>query len=301
MFSALKKAVTSLYTTLTSPLQKIFSRPTVDVTTLAELEKVLLESDMGVATTKTIIAKVQEAVRKAGTPLSGQEIKPIVHAELCKILQEKAYVERTADKKIFLLVGINGSGKTTLASKLAYYYTQQHKRVLLVAADTYRAAAKEQLAVWSERAGATIIIGEPQQDPSAVIFAGCQKYNDENFDILIIDTAGRLQTKTNLMRELEKMRRVLAKQLPDQTITTLLTVDSMLGQNSFEQAKLFHESTPLDGIVLTKLDGTGKGGIIFSITQTLQIPIAYISYGETMDAFAPFDAQLFVNGMVTPE
>lgn len=301
MFSTLKKAVTSLYTALTSPLQKIFSRATVDVETIAELEKILIESDMGVATTKTIITKVQEAVRKAGAPVSGKEIKPIVHAELCKIIKEKNYTEPVSDKKVFLLVGINGSGKTTVASKLAHQYAQQNKRVLLIAADTYRAAAKEQLAVWAERAGASIVIGEPQQDPSAVIFAGCQKYAQENFDILIIDTAGRLQTKVNLMRELEKMRRVISKQLPDRTVTTLLTIDSMLGQNSFEQAKLFHESTPLDGIVLTKLDGTGKGGIIFSISDTLHIPIAYISYGETMDAFAPFDANLFVNSIIAYE
>jgi fused signal recognition particle receptor len=301
MFSAFKKTITSLYTTLTSPLQKLFTRPIVDVATVAELEKILIESDMGIATTKAIIAKVQEAVRQRGTAITGSDIKPIVHAELCKILKEKAYTEPTSDKKVYLLVGINGSGKTTVASKLAQRYTAQHKRVLLVAADTYRAAAKEQLTVWAERAGASIILGEPQQDPSAVIFAGCKKFINEGFDILIIDTAGRLQTKINLMHELEKMRKVISKQLPHQTITTLLTVDSMLGQNSFEQAKLFHASTPLDGIVLTKLDGTGRGGIIFSITNTLHIPIAYISYGETMDAFAPFDAQAFVDGIIAPE
>lgn len=301
MFSSLKKAVTSLYSTLTSPLQRIFTRATVDVATITELEKILIEADMGSATTKTIIAKVQEAVRQKGTAITGSDIKPIVHAELCKMLQEKTYSESGADKQVYLLVGINGSGKTTVASKLAHRCAQQKKRVLLVAADTYRAAAKEQLAVWAERAGASIIIGEPQQDPSAVIFAGCQKYTQENFDILIIDTAGRLQTKVNLMHELEKMRRVIAKQLPEHHVTTLLTVDSMLGQNSFEQAKLFHESTPLDGIVLTKLDGTGKGGIVFAITTTLHIPIAYISFGETMDAFAPFDAQAFVDSIITPQ
>lgn len=301
MFSSFKKAITSLYSTLTSPLQKIFARPTVDVATITELEKLLIEADMGSTTTKTIIAKVQEAVRTAGTSISGEQIKPIVHAELYKMLQEKIYTESIADKQIYLLVGINGSGKTTVASKLAQRFAQQNKRVLLVAADTYRAAAKEQLAVWAARAGATIVIGEPQQDPSAVIFAGCQKYKQENFDILIIDTAGRLQTKVNLMHELEKMRRVITKQLPEQQITTLLTVDSMLGQNSFEQAKLFHESTPLDGIVLTKLDGTGKGGIVFAITTTLHIPIAYISFGETMDAFASFDAQAFVDSIITPQ
>lgn len=301
MFSSLKKAVTSLYSTLTSPLQKIFARPTVDVATITELEKLLIEADMGVATVKAIIAKVQEAVRTAGTPLSGEQIKPIVHAELRKILENKPYTEVSTEKQVYLLVGINGSGKTTVASKLAQRFAQQNKRVLLVAADTYRAAAKEQLAIWAERAGANIIIGEPQQDPSAVIFAGCQKYKQEQFDVLIIDTAGRLQTKVNLMHELEKMRRVITKQLPEQQITTLLTVDSMLGQNSFEQAKLFHESTPLDGIVLTKLDGTGKGGIVFAITTTLHIPIAYISFGETMDAFAPFDAQAFVTSIISPQ
>ena len=199
---------------------------------------------------------------------------------------------------LYLLVGINGSGKTTAAAKLAYQYKQENKRVLFIAADTFRAAATQQLAQWAQKLGADIVIGAEGQDPASVIFTGIQKFKQEQFDVLIIDTAGRLQTKINLMKELEKIKRVINSQLPQTPITILLTIDAMLGQNSFEQAKLFHESTPIDGVILTKMDGTGKGGIVFGITNELKIPIAYISFGEKPEQFTLFNAQEYVHDLL---
>ena len=152
--------------------------------------------------------------------------------------------------------------------------------------------------MWAQRTGATIITGKPEQEPASVVFAGCESFKTGQHDILIIDTAGRLQTKTNLMRELEKIKKIVERQLPHATIATLLTIDAMLGQNSLEQARLFHESTKLDGIVLTKMDGTGKGGIVFSITQELGIPIVYLSYGENVDELKPFNPHEYVTGLM---
>ena len=166
-------------------------------------------------------------------------------------------------QNVYLLVGINGSGKTTFAGKLANSFTKNGKRCLLAAADTFRAAAPEQLTEWSKKSDASLFTGTQNQDPASVVFGACDQYKKENFDTLIIDTAGRLQTKDNLMKELEKIKRIVAKQLPDHQVTTLLTIDAMLGQNSFSQAKIFNEATDVNGLVLTKMDGTGKGGIIF--------------------------------------
>ena len=201
-------------------------------------------------------------------------------------------------ERVFLFVGINGSGKTTSIGKLAHHYTQQGKKVLLVAADTFRAAAPEQLNQWALQVGADILIGKEGQDPASLVFQGCEKFKNEQYDILIIDTAGRLQTKINLMHELAKIKRSLSKQLPEESIATLLTIDSMLGQNSFEQAKLFKEATDVNGIILTKMDGTGKGGIVFAIAQELGIPVAFLTFGEQADQLKKFDAQEYVTELL---
>jgi len=228
----------------------------------------------------------------------GQDLKKALEALLIEHLETHQFV---SENRVFLLVGINGSGKTTFAGKLAHQFIKQGKKVLLVAGDTFRAAATAQLKEWSNRVHADIIIGKENQDPASVIFTACQQFKNNDYDVLIIDTAGRLQTKVNLMKELEKIRRILSAQLPEQKVTTLLTIDSMLGQNSFEQAKLFHESTSLDGIILTKMDGTAKGGIVFAITQELRIPIAYISHGETVEHIDSFNAQEYVKQLLQTE
>lgn len=293
MFNFLKNTLQKIYTTVTNPIKALFARP-IDENVLKELEIILLSADTGIKTTKIIMQNIRTAWQH-GTLQEGADLKDFLQKELEQLLQTHQYQEKNT---IYLLVGINGSGKTTAAAKLAYLYTQHNKRILFIAADTFRAAATQQLDQWAQMLGADIVIGKENQDPASVIFAGIQKYKQENYDVLIIDTAGRLQTKTNLMKELEKIKRVITAQLPDKKVTTLLTIDAMLGQNSFEQAKLFHESTPIEGVILTKMDGTGKGGIVFAITNELKIPIAYISFGEKMEMFKKFDSQEYVNGLL---
>lgn len=294
MFNFIKKNLQKIYHSITSRLGSLFGQSTIDEETLKELELILLQADTGVPTTKKIIKHLKEQ-HANGIIKAGSELKAALHKELLSILVHHA---STDDADVILLVGINGSGKTTCAAKIAYHAHKQSKKVLFVAADTFRAAAPEQLNAWATKTNASIELGQSGQDPASVVFAGCKRFKDEEYDQLIIDTAGRLQTKINLMRELEKIKRVIAKQLPDKKIATLLTIDAMLGQNSFEQAQLFHESTDLSGIILTKMDGTGKGGIVFSIVDQLQIPIMYISYGEEPQAYKPFDAQTYVQELL---
>jgi len=296
MFSFIKNKLSTIFSQVTSKLGTLFARKKIDEQTLKELELILLTADTGIKTTRFIIKKLQDKFR-SGKLQEGEQLKEALKQELLEILRINNFSYNN-NSNIFLLVGINGSGKTTFAGKLAYKFAKEGKKVLLVAADTFRAAAPEQLSGWAQKTGATVHIGKPNQDPASVVFTGCEKFKKDNFDILIIDTAGRLQTKTNLMQELEKIKRIAGKHLPDQKITTLLTVDAMLGQNSFEQAKLFHEATNLDGIVLTKMDGTGKGGIVFSIVQELNIPITYITFGEAPDKLKLFDAQEYVQELV---
>lgn len=294
MFNFLKNTLGSIYNQFTSKVRSLFSRTSIDTDTLNELEKILIEADTGIDTTRKLIKNLKEEIT-SGKISQGIELEQALSSQLKELLAQKPYEQNAT---IYLLVGINGSGKTTFASKLATQFYKQGKKVLFVAGDTFRAAATQQLDVWAKRIGIDIIIGKENQEPASVIFTGCEAFKTGKYDILIIDTAGRLQTKVNLMKELEKIRRIIDKQLPDQKIATLLTIDSMLGQNSLEQAKIFHESTQLDGIILTKMDGTGKGGIVFSINQLLHVPIAYISYGEQPDQMKPFNPNDYVDSLL---
>jgi fused signal recognition particle receptor len=294
MFNFIKNTLKKVYSQITSQLQGLFSRTHIDEEALKELETILINADTGIKTTKTIIANLKaQAVQ--GALADGKQLHDALQQQLLQLLTARP-ADLVAD--IYLLVGINGSGKTTFAGKLANQLTAQGNSVMLVAADTFRAAAVEQLTVWAQRTGTTLVTGNPAQEPASVVFAGCEQFKKTGANKLIIDTAGRLQTKTNLMNELAKIRRIIEKQAPDARVCTLLTVDAMLGQNSFEQAKLFHECIKIDGIVLTKMDGTGKGGIVFSITQELGIPVAYISCGEGIEQLQPFDAQEYVTQLL---
>lgn len=298
MFSFIKNTLSSLYSQFSSKLSKLFLTPQLDSNTLKELEQILIQSDMGSKTTHAIIDNLKNQYA-AGTLQKGTDLQDALKTHLLNLLSTPKTFNY--DARIILMVGINGSGKTTFTSKLAHHYAQQGKKVLLVAADTFRAAATEQLNAWAQRTNTQIVTGTQGQDPASVVFLGCERFKKEQFDIIIIDTAGRLQTKTNLMRELEKIKKIITKQLPDVPMATLLTVDAMLGQNSREQAKIFHESTQLDGIVLTKMDGTAKGGTVFAIAHEFGIPIAYISFGEQMDQCKKFNAQEFVLGLLSKE
>jgi len=294
MFSFIKNKIQSLFSTVTSKLGSLFGYKQIDTQTLSELELILINSDVGVQTTKFILNNLRNSFSQ-GKLQTGPDLKQALSEQLLALLQSTKPLKQS---DIYLMVGINGSGKTTFAGKLAYKLKQEGKKVLFIAADTFRAAAPQQLQEWAQRIGCDIATGTSGQDPAAVIFKGCEQFKNGNYNALIIDTAGRLQTKANLMSELEKIKKVIIKHIPDQHVTTLITIDSMLGQNSLEQAKLFHESTQLDGIVLTKLDGTGKGGIVFSIAHALSIPVAYVSFGEQLDQFELFNAQEFVQELL---
>ncbi len=292
MFNFLKNNLKKIYSDTATKLSTLLSGKTVDDATLQELERLLVAADVGVSITKDLITQLKKNLPAGAT---GSTCKALLKEQLTQLLtQEKPKTEAT----VHLLVGINGSGKTTFAGKLAHAYAQEGKRVLLVAGDTFRAAAPQQLQEWASRTNTNILIGKQDQEPASLIFEACEVFKQGTYDKLIIDTAGRLQTKTNLMKELEKINKIITKQLPTHTVETLLVVDAMLGQNSLEQAKLFHEVTPLSGVVLTKMDGTGKGGIVFAITHLLHIPIAYISYGEKVEDMQSFNPQEYVNQLL---
>lgn len=293
MFNFLREKISKIYTQFSSKLFSIFSKK-IDECAITELNKILLEADAGVKITNSIIAEV-ESKFKSGDLKDGMQLKDLLESSLLKIASSKT---ADIDSRVFLMIGINGSGKTTFVSKLANFYKKQGNSVLMVAADTFRAAAVDQLKEWAYKTESEIVIGSQGQDPASVVFTGAQRFKENKFDILIIDTAGRLQTKSHLMQELSKIKKVIQKNLPDEKITTLLTIDSMLGQNSFEQAKIFNESTDVSGLVLTKLDGTGKGGIIFRIIDELQIPVAFVSYGENLEAMEVFDAVSFIKKLL---
>lgn len=294
MFNFIKTKLQKVYSHITEKLHTIFSLNQIDQATIIEIEKLLISADTGVVVTKNIIKDLQKAY-SAGQLKVGNDIKQLLEKKLLEIVPQQ---QISPSARIFLLVGINGSGKTTFAGKLAHYFTQQNKSCLLAAADTFRAAAPEQLTAWAQAANAQLIVGKPNQDPASVTYDACEKFKKEKFDYLIIDTAGRLQTKDHLMKELEKIKRIVTKQLPDQQICTMLTIDAMLGQNSLDQATVFHQATKLDGIVLTKLDGTAKGGIIFAITQQLNVPVFFVSYGEGISDITPFDSALYVANLL---
>ncbi len=294
MFNFIKEKLQKIYSAVSTKFHDIFSKNSIDQATINELEEILLKADTGVTTTKKLISAIQDAYQK-GTISTGQDIQKLVETELLSVLNRTKF---TKQPQIYLLVGINGSGKTTFAGKLAYFFKQQNKSVILAAADTFRAAAPEQLQQWAQKADAVLVMGKPGQEPASVTFDACQLFKNNNADILIIDTAGRLQTKENLMKELEKIKRIIERQLPNYSLCTILTIDAMLGQNSFSQAKLFHEATSIDGIALTKMDGTAKGGIIFSIAQELKIPVLFLCFGEQLQDLMIFNSEQYIQNLL---
>jgi fused signal recognition particle receptor len=283
MFLFLKNQFKKLYTR--------FTQNTINQTTLQELQTLLLHADVGITTTNFII----EQLKLQHTP------NHTVHETLQHILIELLTVTHAKPlQPIIIMVGINGSGKTTGIAHLTHFYQQQHKKILLAAADTFRAGAVEQLKIHAQKLNVPLI--KPltsTTSPSTVVFQASQEFNQHHYDLLLIDTAGRLQTKTTLMQELEKIGRVITKQ--SNTFSTILSIDSLLGQNSLEQARLFHAHIPLDGILLTKTDSTSKGGIIFAIAHELKLPIIFISFGETIGSIASFNPTTFVSELLALE
>jgi fused signal recognition particle receptor len=271
----------------------------IDETSLAELEVVLLRADIGAATARTIIENLRQRGLRQGIE-GGEELKRLLKIELQEVLDRVATkdVIPAAAPEVVMMVGVNGTGKTTTTGKLAALYRGRGRTVLLCAADTFRAAAIEQLEVWAARSGVPIIKTKTGGDPSAALYDACAAAKARAMDVLIVDTAGRLHTKTDLMKELDKMRRTAEKLVPGAPHQTLLVMDATTGQNGLQQAKLFTEAARVTGIVLTKLDGTAKGGIVLAIATELGLPVKYVGVGEKMEDILPFDSAVFVDSMV---
>ena len=271
----------------------------VDESMLEELESTLIASDVGVATSQEIIEGLrQESSRQQIR--DGVELRRLLKLEMLRILDAVPKRSRiySGRPEVILMVGVNGTGKTTTTGKLAAFLREQGKTVLLCAADTFRAAAIEQLEVWSRRAGVEMIRTRQGGDPSAALYDALKSAQAHDIDVLIVDTAGRLHTKNNLMAELDKIRRTAQRFIPDAPHETLLVMDATTGQNGLQQARLFTEAAAVSGIVLTKLDGTAKGGIVMAIARELQLPVRYVGTGEQMGDLIPFDSSAFVNSML---
>jgi fused signal recognition particle receptor len=274
-------------------------RKKLDAETLESLEDLLIESDLGLETSASIV----EALRRTrhDAELSADEIKTLLASEVSKVLSRVAKpLEIDAAKKPFVLlvVGVNGSGKTTTIGKLAARFSREGNKVVLAAADTFRAAAIEQLAKWGERAGTTVVAHKQGADPAGVAFEAIETARTENADLLMIDTAGRLQNKTALMDELEKILRVIRKLDPSAPHAALLVLDATVGQNALSQAEAFAKTAGITGLVMTKLDGTAKGGILVALAAKFALPIHFIGVGEGVDDLSPFDPEEFARALV---
>jgi len=276
----------------------IFFARKIDDELLEEIEDLLIMGDVGVDTTAEIIEHLKKQVKRQNYN-TAEQLYDILKEEIINLLQssQPKKWEVLPQPFVIFVVGVNGTGKTTSIAKLARQYIQGGKKVLLVAADTFRAAAIQQLQIWADRVGAEVIKHQDGADPSAVVFDSLQAAKSRRTDVVIIDTAGRLHTKVNLMEELKKMHRVIQKIIPNAPHQSLLVLDASTGQNAISQAKQFIEAVQVDGIVLAKLDGTAKGGAVIGISHQLNIPVLYIGLGEKMDDLEPFDANLFVEGL----
>jgi fused signal recognition particle receptor len=276
----------------------ISGKKTIDAELLEELEYTLISADIGVATTEEILDRIRERVDRK---LVGDatELRGLIREYLLEVLQANHRPLASVDEPpaVIMLVGVNGAGKTTTIGKLCSHFKSEGHSVLLCAADTFRAAAIEQLEVWGERTQTQVIRQNTGADPSAVMFDALQAAKSRAVDYVIIDTAGRLQTKTNLMLELEKMRRTASRIIPGAPHEVLLVLDATTGQNGLEQARKFTESSGVTGIVLTKLDGTAKGGVIVAIARELGLPIRFIGVGEKVDDLLPFDPDKFISSL----
>lgn len=291
MFSFFKKLVSPF----AKKIRALFSKE-LDDSTFEHLEQIFYEADLGAELSAELVEKIKGLYKK-NPIIATDEILKFVKVELLKGLLPYTPIE--SKPLVILLVGVNGSGKTTTLAKLANYYASQKKKVLVAAGDTFRAAAIDQIESWAKRIGVDLVKAQPNSDPSGVAFDAVHAGIARGVDVVLIDTAGRLQTKTELMHELAKVRRVCQKQLPEAPHETLLVVDATIGQNAIDQAKTFNQFTPLSGIVLTKLDGSAKGGIAIAIQKQLGIPIQWIGTGESAEDLEHFDPDKYVSSLIS--
>lgn len=298
-FDRLKKGLAKTRETFTNKLEKlIIGYADIDDDLLDELEETLIMSDVGVKTTERLMADVRKGIKKKdiNTP---EDLKPFLAEKISEILSTGSDETRiaSAGPTVLLVIGVNGVGKTTTIGKLAAYYKEQGKSVMLAAADTFRAAAIDQLQIWGDRTGVPVIRHEEGSDPAAVAFDAVKAARARSIDVLIIDTAGRLHTKSNLMEELKKINRVIQREIAEAPHETLLVLDATTGQNAISQADLFQKAAAITGIVLTKLDGTAKGGVIIGLKSELSMPVKWIGVGEGVDDLRPFIAKDFARAL----
>lgn len=303
-FTRLKEGLTKTRDNIVGKVAKLVAtRSTIDDQLLEQVEEILIAGDVGVGTTTSILDSIKKRVKGEGYTNA---------SDLNRLLKDEILRQCTGDSSsgesdpfkipdvkpyVIMIVGINGVGKTTSIGKVAHQYVKAGKKVVIAAADTFRAAANEQLEIWAKRAGAEIIQQTPGSDPAAVAFDAVKSASARGADVVIIDTAGRLHTKVNLMEELKKIKRVVQKQNPEAPHEVLLVIDASTGQNGVQQAKLFLAAVGVTGIILTKLDGTAKGGIVLAISRDLNLPVKFVGVGERIDDLQPFDRQAFVDAL----
>jgi len=298
-FQRLKEGLFKTHQGLVEKIDHLIAgKKKIDETLLTELEEILITSDLGVKTTQELLNNLSEKVKRKEIEDAGL-LKKHLQEQIFRILvqQEKPLHISPPRPFVIMVIGVNGTGKTTTIGKLAQKFKAQGKSLLLIAADTFRAAAIEQLEIWGQRVGCDVIKHQSGSDPSAVVFDGLKAAHARETDVVIVDTAGRLHTKINLMEELKKVKRIMEREMPGAPHEVLLVLDATTGQNSINQAKMFNQAVGVTGIALTKLDGTAKGGILIAITEELKIPLRYIGIGEKLDDLREFNARDFVEAL----
>jgi fused signal recognition particle receptor len=298
-FSRLKAGLSKSTEGISSGISDIFTKAKLDTDTLEDLEDLLISADLGVATASKI--SEQLAKTRLDKNISPEEVRQTLANEIVKTLQSVAkplIVNSESKPHIIIMTGVNGSGKTTTIGKMASQMKGQGKSVMIAAADTFRAAAIEQLEVWGERVGVPVVRSEVGSDPASVAFKAVQEAVDKNVDVLLIDTAGRLQNRRELMEELEKIIRVVGKKIPDAPHDTILVLDATTGQNAIQQAEVFSKSANITGLVMTKLDGSAKGGILVALAEKFALPVHAIGVGEGVDDLQAFNPENFANMLV---
>mmetsp|Transcript_691 Transcript_691/g.511 ORF Transcript_691/g.511 Transcript_691/m.511 type:complete len:310 (+) Transcript_691:332-1261(+) len=296
----LKERLSKTRKNLATGLDKIFvGKANIDDDFIEKLEELLITSDIGIETTIELI----ESVSQKAPPIinNADSLKKILKEEATSFFKSLSFDTELREShikpKVIMVVGVNGTGKTTTIGKLAFRYSSEGKKVLITAADTFRAAAIEQLTIWARRAGAEIVKHKENVDPASVAYDGIKVAIERGTDIVLVDTAGRIHTQKNLMEELKKIKRTIGKKLPDAPHETLLVLDAITGQNALSQVKLFNESLGITSIALTKLDGTAKGGVVLNICRSVRIPLKYIGIGEQIDDLQDFDAEEFITSL----
>ncbi len=295
----LKESLTKTRDSIFGKISQVFTGRKIDDDLLDELEELLLKSDIGVSATEKIVENLRETAAREKTA-ENEDVVSLLKTDISGILQKNKrdiVFDPASRPMVWLITGVNGSGKTTTVGKLAHYFKKTGRKVMIAACDTFRAAAVEQLEIWAERSGVDIIRAQTGADPAAIAFDAVSAAKSRGVDILLIDTAGRLHTKANLMEELKKIRRVAEKVVPAKQIQAHLVIDGNTGQNALSQVKIFMEAVGCDGLVVTKLDGTAKGGVIVAISEELSVPVEFIGIGEAIEDLQLFDADSYAEAL----